>query len=219
MSSGALGVLPEEISFAQAATLPIAGLTAYHCLRRRGLLLGKSVLVVGATGGVGDFGVRLAALSGARVTAHLRSAKWESIVREAGAHNIAIGESLRDAAKPFGPYDLVLESVGGQTLKDALSMLAREGMVITYGLYGREPLTLEAGHRVLAAGGLYGLSVYHDLANVEAASVGLRRLAELVADGKLKPHIAKETSWREIAVVPQELLDRRYPGKAVLYLD
>ncbi len=53
----------------------------------------------------------------------------------------------------------------------------------------------------------------------EPASVGLRRLAELVASGQLAPHIRLERPWAEIGQVAQDLMNRRFPGKAVLTLD
>ncbi|MGZ3639656.1 MAG: alcohol dehydrogenase catalytic domain-containing protein, partial [Ktedonobacterales bacterium] len=58
--TAALGVLPDSVSFAQAATLPIAGLTALYALERGGPLLGRSVLITGASGGVGQFACQLA---------------------------------------------------------------------------------------------------------------------------------------------------------------
>ena len=64
-----LAELPEGISFAQAATLPVAGLTALRALEIGGFVLGKRVLVTGASGGVGRFAIQLAALAGAHVTA------------------------------------------------------------------------------------------------------------------------------------------------------
>ena len=66
--SHALARLPDVVTFAQAATLPVAGLTALYALAKRGELLGRRVLIAGATGGVGDFAVQLARLSGAHVS-------------------------------------------------------------------------------------------------------------------------------------------------------
>ena len=65
---------------------------------------------------------------------------------------------------------------------------------------------------------LYGFYLFTELLS-ERGSVGLRRLAELVAAGQLVPHISLEKPWTEIAAVAQDLLDRRFPGKAVLTLD
>jgi NADPH2:quinone reductase len=65
---------------------------------------------------------------------------------------------------------------------------------------------------------LYGFYLFQEL-GLEPASVGLARLAELVGAGKLTPHISVERPWKEIAQVAQELMDRRFPGKAVLTVD
>lgn len=67
-----LAVLPDEVSFEQAAALPVAGLTALRALEAGGFVLGKRVLVTGASGGVGRFGIQLARLAGAHVTAVAR---------------------------------------------------------------------------------------------------------------------------------------------------
>jgi NADPH:quinone reductase-like Zn-dependent oxidoreductase len=65
---------------------------------------------------------------------------------------------------------------------------------------------------------LYGLYLFTELGS-EPASVGLRRLAELVAAGQLAPHISLERPWAEVAKVAQDLMARRFSGKAVLTLD
>src|SRR5580698_9156026 len=70
--SHAVAALPGAVSDAQAATLPVAGLTALHALRQGGLLLGRKVLIDGASGGVGHFACQLAAASGAIVWGHVR---------------------------------------------------------------------------------------------------------------------------------------------------
>src|SRR3984885_4872408 len=69
--SHAVAALPDAVTDAQAATLPVAGLTALHALRQGGLLLGRKVLVDGATGGVGHLAVQLAATAGAEVYGHV----------------------------------------------------------------------------------------------------------------------------------------------------
>src|SRR5438128_9032805 len=82
----ALAELPEKVTFSQAATFPVAGLTALYALAKGGLLLDRRVLVTGATGGVGDFAVQLARLAGAHVTASARRAEPVAALRALGAH-------------------------------------------------------------------------------------------------------------------------------------
>jgi NADPH2:quinone reductase len=210
-----LAELPDKVTFSQAATFPVAGLTALHALAKGGLLLGRRVLVTGATGGVGDFAVQLARLAGAHVTASARRADQVPTLRELGAHDVAVGEEI----PPTPKYDLVIESVGGRTLGTALRALQRGGVCVTLGVSATAEVTFDAREFFVAGRTtLYGLYLFTELGN-EPASVGLRRLADLVATGQLAPHITLERPWGEIAQVAQDLMARRYPGKAVLTLE
>src|SRR5690606_9857521 len=108
-----LAVLPESVSFADAATLPVAALTALYALDRANGLAGRNVLITGASGGVGLFAVQLAAMSGATVTGLVRQEKHAGAVSEAGAHHVVV-DGTGAAAKHFGPFDHVLDSVAGE---------------------------------------------------------------------------------------------------------
>jgi len=211
----ALAELPEPVTFSQAATFPVAGLTALLALARGGPLLGHRVLVTGATGGVGDFAVQLARLGGAHVTASARRADQEPMLRQLGAHAVVVGDEIPPAPK----YDLVVESVGGRTLGTALGALERGGVCVTLGVSAGAEVTFDAREFFFAGRTtLYGFYLFKELGS-EPASVGLRRLAELVAAGQLTPHVSLERPWTEVAQVAQDLMARRFPGKAVLTLD
>jgi NADPH:quinone reductase len=213
--ANALAALPEKVTFAQAATFPVAGLTALHALAKGGLLLGRRVLVTGATGGVGDFAVQLARLAGAHVTASVRRPDQVAIVRELGAHDVVVGDEIPAAPK----YHLIVDSVGGRTLGTALAALERAGTCVTLGVSAGTEVTFDARQFFVAGRTtLYGLYLFTELLS-DPASVGLRRLAELVAAGQLAPHISLERPWGEIAQVAQDLMARRFAGKAVLTVD
>ncbi|MBE9034790.1 zinc-binding dehydrogenase [aff. Roholtiella sp. LEGE 12411] len=212
-----LAELPSSVSFAQAATLPVAGLTAYHALLKGGSLLGRSVLITGASGGVGHFAIQLARLSGAQIVAHIRRPEYETFVKDAGAHFVVTGEDISSASE-YGYYHLIVESVGGNTLGTALGLLAEDGTVVLFGTSGGTEVTFNA-QSFYGTGGasLYGLILFHELRR-ESAAVGLKRLLSLVAADQLRPIIDIEASWTEIADVAQKLLDRHFPGKAVLHI-
>jgi NADPH2:quinone reductase len=212
-----LAELPPSVSFAQAATLPVAGLTAYHALRKGGALLGSKVLITGASGGVGNFAIQLARLSGAQVVAYIRQASHEALVKEAGAHSVVVGEDL-SLASEYGPYNLILDSVGGNILGTALGLLAEDGGLVLFGTSDKTEVTFNAA-RFYGTGGanLYGLILFHELKR-ESASVGLQRLLHLVEAGQLRPHIDVEAPWTQVADVAQKLLERRFTGKAVLHI-
>ena len=211
----ALVELPEKVTFSQAATFPVAGLTALHALGKNGPLLARRVLVTGATGGVGDFAVQLARLGGAHVTASVRRADQVATVRPLGAHEVVVGDEIPAAPK----YDLVIESVGGRTLGTALAALERGGMCVTLGVSASAEVTFDT--RTFFVSGratLYGFYLFVELGN-DPAGDGLRRLGELVASGQIAPHISLERPWAEIGQVAQDLMARRFPGKAVLTLE
>jgi NADPH:quinone reductase-like Zn-dependent oxidoreductase len=215
--TAAIAVLPDAVTFAQAATLPIAGLTALYALDRGGPLLGRNVLVTGASGGVGLFACQLARYGGARVVGVVRNPAHEATVREAGAHEVVVGEDNHNAA-PFGPYHTVLESVGGASLASSLRLLAQDGTCVLFGQSGAGESTIDAAQFFLNGGStLYGFIIFYEVKHHPAGS-GLTRLVRLVAAGEVRPYVAVEKSWTEIADVAQGLLDRRFPGKAVLHV-
>ena len=173
------------------------------------------MLVTGASGGAGHFAIQLARLSGARLVALVRREEHEELVREAGAHQIAVGDDA-GSAEHFGPYHLVLESVGGKVLGEVMGMLAPGGTCVSFTVSGG----MEAAFDVRSffftgAAKLYGFILFHEIL-AHPASDGLARISRLVAEGKLRTHVSVEASWEEVGEVAQRLLDRGYTGKAVL---
>ncbi len=216
IASDRVAALPEEVTFAQAATLPVAGLTALHAVERGVRLLGSSVLVTGANGGVGLFALQLARLSGATAYGLFRNSDYEQLVRDAGATPI-ISESAEPAGE-HGPYQLICESVGGDILPAVIPMLAPDGVVSIYGGSASPQVTLDSVYDLGRAGraSLYGLILFNEFTR-EPASGGLGRLARLVSSGGLQPPITVEEPWSKIASVAQDLFDRKIGGKAVLH--
>lgn len=213
----ALATLPDGVSFAEASTLPVAGLTALYALEKAGGLLGRNVLITGASGGVGLIACRLARLSGARAVALVRRQEHAGLVREAGAHEVAVGEDGA-AAREHGPYDLILESVGGEVLSNALAMLAKGGVCVTFGVSAAPEVTFDARTFYLTGGAsLYGFILFHEVLS-RPASGGLSRLLRLVESGSLEPRIELEESWEGIGEVAERLTERNYTGKAVLHV-
>jgi NADPH:quinone reductase-like Zn-dependent oxidoreductase len=209
-----IAVLPDNVSFQQASTLPVAGLTALYALDRGDGLLERNVLITGASGGVGHIGVQLAVQGGARVTGLVRQEKHSVSVKDAGAHNVVADETGM-AAQPFGPYNLILESVGGQVLANVMGMCAPMAHVVCYGISGGGPATFDSSVMLRSRLNVSGLAVFTEIGR-ETASVGLGRLVRMVSAGTLKPLVAVEAPWTEIGAIAQGLLDRAYPGKAVL---
>lgn len=214
----ALAELPDGVSFEQASTLPVAGLTALYALEKRGSLVGRRVLVTGASGGAGLFALELARMAGAQVVALIRRQEHIELVRAAGAHEVAMAEDGAAAAE-YGPYDLILESVGGAVLGNALSMLAPEGTCVSFGVSGGPEATFDVRSLFVTGGAsLYGFILFHEVL-AHPASEGLARLAKLVDEGHLTPRIEVVDDWTEIGEVATRLMDRGFTGKAVLRVE
>ncbi|OCB25500.1 alcohol dehydrogenase [Mycobacterium malmoense] len=123
-----LAVKPSTVSHTVAAALPLAGLTALQALAdHAGVRPGESVLVHGGAGGVGALTVQLAAMLGTRVTATVRSDVGD-LVRGWGAVRVidVRTEELDDA-----DYDVVIDTVGGETLDRSFRLLRRGGRLVT----------------------------------------------------------------------------------------
>jgi NADPH:quinone reductase-like Zn-dependent oxidoreductase len=212
-----LAAIPDDVTFAQAATLPTAGLTALRALEKGGFLLNRRVLITGSTGGVGHFAHQLARLSGASIVGSVRQARNEALVREAGADQVIVGDDLSGAGI-WGPYDLIVESLGGKALASVLSLLAPGGTCVTLGWSVSPEVTIDLSKFNFTGGvTLYGLRMSTELQR-RAASEDLARLAQMIAAQKLRPSIEVEASWHEIGDIAQRLLQRQFTGKAVLHL-
>ena len=218
--ANALAELEPSVTFAQAAALPTAGLTALTAIEHGRSLIARTVLVTGASGGVGLIACRLASLAGARLVAQVRQPGSAPLAQEAGADHVVVGESIA-ATEPFGPYHLIVEQLGGQALADAMTQLAPGGTCVSVGVstgpVGYQVPVDMARMRRAPGACLRILNLYHEL-DREPASLGLQRLVRLAGDGKLTPHLGVEADWREIGKVAQALIDRRFQGKAVLHI-
>jgi NADPH:quinone reductase len=214
ISTTRLAAIPDGVSDAQAATLPTAGMTALRALEVAGLVLGKRVLITGATGGVGRIAVQLARESGAHVTALVRdAAASQELLRRLGAADVV--ENV------IGDFDLIIDGVGGPTFGLAIEHLASRGMVVNIATQSDdETVTFRAARFDRAKGArIYTLNLPDELASHASAAGDLARLCTLMANGRLDGQIEIEASWREPSRAIDALLERRIGGKAVLHVD
>lgn len=202
----AVAEVPEGVGLAEAAALPMAGLTALRTVRSRSVL-GRRVLVTGASGGVGRYAVQLAALAGAEVVASVGSAERGAGLDALGADRVVVGVEGVD-----GPVDLIIDTVGGPRLVAAWELLAPGGEVRNVGWASNEPAVFPP-YSLFAIGPARTMSTFGDVSDV---GPDLATLLRFVEAGRLSPEIGRRGSWREAPAAAEALLARRIAGKAVL---
>lgn len=202
-----LVALPANVEFDTAAALPVAGVTALQALHALGPVVGRRVVITGASGGVGRFAVQLAARAGAHVIAAVGSPARGEGLRELGADEIVVG--LDGITEPvFG----VLDNVGGELLAKAFSLLGEGGSAQSIGMASGEPTTINFEHERQA-----GVRKRLEPFTVHTPfGPDLHYLVTLLAAGELDPQVGLRDSWDNIADAAEALLGRRVAGKAVL---
>ncbi|RVD60527.1 oxidoreductase [Mesorhizobium sp. M2D.F.Ca.ET.185.01.1.1] len=204
-----LAVIPEGVSFASAATLPVAGTTALRTLRHGGDLAGQRVLITGASGAVGRFQIQIAREQGASVMA-IAAARHAEDLRELGAEQVV--ESIEQAE---GLFSLITESVGGKSLMHAIERVAPGGTIVMFGSSSGELTPI--GFRQFVPGHEGArLQTFAYYTSGSAIGADIAALLDLVAAGRLETRVAMSVPWTEIAQALEALRQRSFSGKAVL---
>jgi NADPH2:quinone reductase len=210
--------LPDEVSFAAGACLPMNYLTAHFALLRRGhLRAGQAVLVQGAAGGVGTACVQLAAAVGATVIAVVSTDAKAEVARAAGATHTVPVEGFREAVKELGGVDLVVDPVGGDRFTDSLRCLRPEGRLLVIGFTAGDIPTVKVNRLLLnnidvvgVGWGGYALGRPGYLAGQWA------ELEPHLRAGRLDPLISATFPLERAAEALAQIDERRVTGKVVL---
>lgn len=212
-----LAEIPAGVTFDQAACLPVAGLTAYYALAQGGFLAGKKLLIDGASGGVGHLACQMASVSGAETIAIVRRNAAAARLEALDGVEVLVTETLSDAASA-GPFDVIVDSIGGEALGQALGMLAGDGVCVTLGDAGNEPAEFNPRPFFRAGSArLYGLYVVEEIHRHQPAPA-LKHMLRMIERGLLTPEIAVVAEWDEIGEIARRLVDREIMGKAVIRL-
>ncbi|MFE3180405.1 zinc-binding dehydrogenase [Streptomyces violascens] len=212
VASANVARLPDSVDAVTAAALPLAGITALRLLRAAGPVAGRRILITGASGGVGHYVTELAASSGAAVTAVAATPERGARLAELGAN-----ELVTSVAEAEGPYDIVLESVGGESLPAALARLAPGGLLVWFGQASRTPVTLDFFD--FFKGPKQARIAHFDYTSSDTSYASdLATLVRLVEAGRLHPEIGSVRDWSRTAEVIADLRARKVRGNAVLTL-
>ena len=220
--AGATWLVPESVSFEHAACVPVAWGTAHDCLFEFGRLrAGESVLVQAGSSGVGLACVQLAKRAGAIVYATASREKFERLSEFGVDHPIAYREvdfadSIRELTSGRG-VDLVVDSVGGDTLQRSLLCLAYRGRAISVGNVSRgdlrvDPAPLSQGNRSLT-GVFLGAEVAFQTARVRAM---LDTILRDLAHGELRTVVDRTFPLAQAAAAHAYIESRAAFGRVVL---
>lgn len=218
---------PFILSHAQAASLPLVGLTTLQGFARAGARAGQRILIHAGSGGVGTFAVQYARHLGLHVTS-TTSSKNADFVRSLAAEKV-IAYDRENYLEQGGDYDIVYDTLGGAFTVDAFKVVKRGGTVISLsGPPDRDFARREgAGLLVRVAVWLMGRKVYAASAEAGAAycwffteSNGdqLRDIARLIDSGAIKPVIDREFAFEQLPDALSYLEAGRARGKVVLKL-
>jgi len=190
-----IGKAPPGLTFAEAASLPFAGVSALqgiHEVLKPGP--NRKILITGGSGGIGSLAIQMARALGAYVAATCRGGSLE-FVKKLGADMI-IDLDKDSLASRLKDFDLALDTVGGEVYKAAFAVLRQGGSIFTL---AAQPDTELAAKRGVNAGAL----------RTEVTTARLDRLSELVTAGAVKPHVHRTYPLAEV----QEAFRAREAGK------
>ena len=211
----AMGV-PDDVPFPEAGGFPEAFLTAHDALfTQGGVTIGDRVLVHGAAGGVGSAGVQLAAAAGAHVTASVRNDRlWDAVARLGAAEVVA-----HDDFAERGPFDVVLELVGGSNMAGNLAALNRLGRIVVIGVAGGGAQTdidllTVMGKRAVITGSTLRARPLEDKALVTKRAEA--HAVPLLANGSVRVLVEQTFPLKEAAAAYERFREGGKLGKLVL---
>jgi NADPH:quinone reductase-like Zn-dependent oxidoreductase len=202
---GVMSLKPANLSFEEAAAVPMAGVTALQGLRHHGeFRLGQKVLINGASGGVGTFAVQIAKASGVEVTG-VTSTRNIELVSVLGADHV-IDYTTTDFAGSGRRYDLILDTVGNLSVPDIRRALGDSGKAAVTGF-----TSVAKSMSVSLRGG-------KDIAMVSAhaATKDLEFLSDLIEAGKVRPQIDRYYRFADIPAAIAFLEQGHASGKVVV---
>ena len=219
-ADGAVALKPASITFEQAASVNIAGITALQALRDKGKVQpGQKVLINGASGGVGTFAVQIAKSFGADVTG-VCSTRNVDLVRSLGADHV-IDYTKEDFAKGAERYDVILDNVPNHSLSECRHILNPKGKYVMIGgggpndsrwigPFGRVIKTLVISPFISQEMGMF-------MADTNQKDLAI--LGDLMQSGKMKPVIDKTYKLSEVPAAIAYLEEGHARGKVVITVE
>ncbi len=216
----AIAVKPANITFEQAASVNIAGITALQAIRDKGKIqAGQKILINGASGGVGTFAVQIAKSFGADVTG-VCSTRNVDLVRSLGADHV-IDYTKEDFAKSAEHYDVILDNVPNHSLSECRGVLTPNGKYVMIGGGGpNDNRWVGPFGRIIHALVLSPfISQQMGMMMADTSQKDLTILADMMQSGKIKPVIDRTYKLSEVPAAIAYLEEGHARGKVVISLE
>ena len=209
-----LATKPANLSFEQAASVPISGSTALQAIRKANVQPGQHVLIIGASGGVGTFAVQIAKASGADVTGVCRTDKID-LVRSLGADHV-IDYTVEDFTVGEHRYDAIIDTGGNRRLSHLRRVMTRQGILVIVG--GETGGRLLGGFERSLAAVLLSPVVSQKLSMLASTenAADLQALRDLIETGQIDPKIDRTYPLGETGAAIAYVQDGRASGKVVV---
>ena len=215
--ASALADVPDSVTDAQAAGVGIAGVTAHDIVELAGVEAGMTVLVLGASGGVGSYTVQMARRRGARVIAQTsREESVAGLLEVADEVVVSSGDDLETRLRDHGVanVDVVFDPLGGPYSEPAARAMGRGGVMVVFGASAGPTFSIASADfyrktgRILGYGGLGS--------NTAELSSKAAQVLELLAAGALKPVATTELPLEDVNEAHARIVERRAGGKLLL---
>jgi len=216
----AVALKPANITFEQAASVPIAAITALQGVRDKGKVqAGQKVLVNGASGGVGTFAVQIAKNLGADVTG-VCSTRNVDLVKSLGADHV-IDYTKEDFTKSAERYDVVLDNVGNHSLSECRRVLTSKGKYVLIGGGGANDQGFLGGLGKALWAVVFSKFVNQEMGMMMAdpSTKDLTLLGELTQEGKIKPVIDRTYKLEQAADAIRYVEQGHARGKVIITVD
>jgi NADPH2:quinone reductase len=214
--------MPKELTFEQGAGLASAGVTAVGAMRVIKVKSGQSLLVLGATGGVGSAAVQIAKAEGVKVIAEVSTLEKVERIKDLGAdHIVALSDGplekqVRALTDGHG-VDAVLDPVGGDVTGQALAALAEFGRLVHFGAAAGPTLSLRSVDLVRNAVTIVGFNRFK--VSPDGYTQDLHEVVQLAARGRYRTALDRTFPIEQIAEATRHFEDGRGVGKVVLTID
>ena len=209
-----LALKPEDVSFEEAASVPIAGLTALQCLRKGGIKDRQEVAVNGASGGVGTFAVQIAKSFGAVVTAVCSTRNLEQ-ARSIGADR-TVDYTKEDFTRMGRGFDLICDIAGNRSVGDYRRALNPGGNCLVVGMSGNPLLGLVKLTVLGKIGSLRGGKKVGFMGIAKITPEDLEYMAQLIGSSKVKPVIDRRYKLSETAQALEYIGPKHTRGKVII---